>query len=104
MHSRRKLAGCLILCAFLSGCIFFPSAHDKAIRKSPSFQAGYSDGCSAGTAQGANYREGPYRNEALFKSDELYRAGWSSGFRACRPVPDSGTPPGANPVPSPFGH
>jgi hypothetical protein len=85
-----------------AGCIF-PSARDKALRRTPSFRAGYSDGCAAATAQGSNYREGPYRDEALYQSDEAYRAGWSNGFGTCRPAQPGNSPlPGASPIPSPI--
>jgi len=104
MTEPKNFAVGFILCALLAGCVLFPSAHDKAVRKSPSFQAGYSDGCAAATAQGSNYREGPYRDEALYKSDQTYRAGWANGYQTCRSEPGNGAPPGTNPIASPFGH
>ena len=54
------------------------------MQKSPSFRAGYDDGCAAASTTGANPRERPYRDEASYQNDRAYHAGWSSGFSACR--------------------
>ena len=64
----------VLAASLVSGCIFFPSAKDKALRKTPSFKEGYSDGCAAATTQSSNYREGPYKDQVLYQSDEAYRA------------------------------
>src|SRR5437763_665720 len=75
-----KLTGALAL----AGCGLFPSAAERAVQKSPNFRAGYSDGCAAASATGANPREGAYRDEALYKSSQAYRAGWGNGYSLCR--------------------
>src|SRR5271165_14026 len=98
----RRLAALSLVAAVAAGCVIFPSARDKALRRSPSFQEGYSDGCAAASAQGSNYREGPHRDEALYQSDETYRAGWSNGLQTCRPTQSNGSPPGGNPIGSPI--
>ena len=92
----------LLVASLASGCIFFPSAKDKALRRTPSFKEGYGDGCAAATTRSSNYREGPYRDEALYQSDTAYRAGWANGYQTCRSPQDLGTMPGANPVPQPL--
>ena len=74
----------LILIALLSlaACA---SPADRALRKSPDFQAGYSDGCAAASLQGANKRDGgPARDEAAYQANRAYRSGWGAGFGACR--------------------
>lgn len=103
MHRRLTFRAALVLlmASLVSGCIFFPSAKDRALRQSPSFKDGYGDGCAAATTQSSNYREGPYRDEALYQSDAAYRAGWANGYQTCRSPQDLGTTPGANPVPQP---
>ena len=68
----------------LAGCGLFPSASERAVQKSPDFRAGYSDGCAAATATGANPREGPYRDPSLYKVSQAYRAGWGNGYSLCR--------------------
>jgi hypothetical protein len=68
----------------MPGCGLFPNATERAVKKSPDFRAGYSDGCAAATATGANPREGPYRDEALYKVSAKYRAGWGNGYSLCR--------------------
>lgn len=91
----------------LASCALFPSAHDRAIRRTPNFKAGYNDGCAAANAAGASYRYGPVRDEDLFRRDDTYRAGWNTGYSTCRStVSPSGAEPGHGmslPEPSP-GH
>jgi hypothetical protein len=56
-----------------------------SLRKSPDFRAGYSDGCSSASMQGANARESGFtRDESAYQANKAYHAGWSSGFGACR--------------------
>jgi len=88
---------CVVL---LAGCGLFPSAQERAVQKSPNYRTGYSDGCAAASTTGANPREGPYRDDTLYRSDAAYRAGWSNGYSLCR----GGTAPGTglgNPVTNP---
>jgi len=100
-----RVALVVLTTSVAAGCIFFPSAKDKALRATPSFKEGYSDGCAAATTQSSNYREGPYKDQALYQSDEAYRAGWGNGYQACRPQQNQGLTPGSNPVPQPIpGH
>jgi hypothetical protein len=68
----------------LAGCGLFPSAAERAAQKSPNFRAGYNDGCAAASTMGSNPREGPYRDEALYKASQAYRAGWGNGYSLCR--------------------
>lgn len=83
--------------ALVSACTLFPSAKDRAMRNSPSFKQGYSDGCAAATTASSNYREGPYRDQALYQSDAAYRAGWANGYQSCRPLqPNGGAVPGSS--------
>jgi hypothetical protein len=67
-------------------------------RNSPDFKAGYSDGCASANAQGgANPREsGIQRDEAAYRANKDYRAGWGQGFGACRAMARP-TSPGAGP-------
>lgn len=91
-----KLARVVIPMALaLSGCSVMGA--DPAMQKNPNYRAGYDDGCAAASTMGANPREAPFRDEDLYKGDEAYRAGWSSGFSTCRdqttgsPLDNSGT-------------
>jgi len=96
----------LLLVAFaLSACGLFVSKEDRALKKDPNYQTGYSDGCAAANAQNTDYRRGDKaRDEGLFGSSKAYRSGWHSGFSACRSgytnQPGSqGTPmPSAGPI------
>jgi hypothetical protein len=101
----RRVAAMSLAAIVAAGCVLFPSARDKALRHSPSFKEGYSDGCAAASAAGSNYRAGPYRDDALYQSDEAYRAGWSNGMQTCRLTQSNGSLPGGNPIGTPIpGH
>ena len=79
------LTGLLPLCLFgLAACA---SPADRALRNSPEFKAGYSDGCASASLQGANPRQsGLMRDDAAYRANRAYRSGWGSGFGACREV------------------
>jgi len=84
------------------GCVFFTSPQDRALRKTPSFKDGYADGCAAATTQGANFREGPEKDDTLYDSDKVYRAGWANGYQTCGSTQRSiGASPNSSPVPEP---
>jgi len=97
-----KIALVVLAASLAAGCVFFSSPRDRAIRRSPSFKDGYSDGCAAAAAQGSNFREGPLRDETLYNTDSVYRAGWANGYQSCSPAGHGvGAAPGANPIPQP---
>lgn len=97
--------GALCLLAALTGC---ESASDRALRNSPDFKVGYSEGCASAGTQGANPRDtAPTRDEDAFRTNQAYRAGWGTGFNACRGYqsPGNGPPsPGQGPIPDPNPH
>ena len=84
MNSLSNTAAIAIAAALLASCALFPSAHDRAVRRTPAYKSGYADGCAAANAAGTSYRRGPVRNTEAFRGDETYRAGWNTGFSACR--------------------
>lgn len=85
----------------LSACGIFGS--DAKLRSSPNFQMGYEDGCAEATQQGADLRNRIVQDTALAKTDESYRAGWSSGFDSCRTTnTPAGTEAGGNPLGGPL--
>ena len=68
----------------LSGCIFFESPRERAMRNDPNFKAGYSDGCASANASGADYRSGGIvRDAAMYKASQPYRSGWGAGYATC---------------------
>lgn len=105
MTSFRRLfrLGALAGLIVLSGC---ESAADRALRNSPDFKAGYSDGCASAGTQGANPRDTELvRDEDAFRANRAYRVGWGTGFNACRTYQPSGNmppPPGQGPIPDPY--
>lgn len=91
-----------LACASLSGCIFFSSPADRAIRRSPAFKDGYADGCASAQQQGADFRGRLVRDDAQYNSDQVYRTGWGNGYQTCRPIEARpNTTAGSNPLPQP---
>jgi hypothetical protein len=88
--------------AVLAGC---ESAADRALKRTPDFRAGYSDGCASAGTQGANMRDTePVRDEEAYRANRAYRAGWGTGFNACRssqPGNNMPPPPGRGPIADP---
>jgi len=78
----------------LAGC-----GSDSATRNSPDFKAGYSDGCASASLEGANRRDNSLtRDDAAFRSNARYHAGWGEGFNSCRAMNPPQSPGGG-----PFG-
>jgi hypothetical protein len=103
---RRPLAAFCLLLA-LAGCGLFTSKETRALRRSPDYKAGYSDGCRSAGGSDANMREpaAQVRDEQMYASNKAYRLGWGTGYGACRsytpqqaaPMPDRGPIPDINP-------
>jgi hypothetical protein len=69
----------------LGGCGFiFESRAERAMRNTPNFKSGYSDGCATANAQGVNYNRNQVRDDDLYKADKAYRAGWAAGVSSCK--------------------
>ncbi len=104
MNIARALSRLATLAALiaLAGCL---SASDRALRKTPDFKAGYSDGCASAGTQGANMRDTSLmRDEESYRTNKGYRTGWGTGLNACRPYQPNGNmlpPPGQGPIPDP---
>jgi hypothetical protein len=77
----RKISAVCLAAFALAGCAVFGGPGDRALRRTPDFRAGYSDGCAAATAQSANPREG---RDSLAGETRIYRRGYASGFQTCR--------------------
>lgn len=61
------------------------SPADRAMRNSPDFKAGYSDGCASASQEGADKRtQNMVRDEALYTRSPAYHSGWGNGFGTCR--------------------
>jgi hypothetical protein len=99
--SNERIRKLLLTLLFLpaTGCMVFGSAKDRALRNQPDFKEGYEDGCAAATAQGADLRDRPVGDKALYANNATYRKGWSSGFQTCRRTDlEPNATPGDNPV------
>ena len=95
------------LAVALAGCAVFGGAKERALQNNPGFRQGYEDGCAAATDQGADLRDRKVGDNELYKADDVYRAGWSSGFQTCRRTDlQPGAQPGDNPLsmPGPGSH
>lgn len=92
------------LLLLLAGCTLFESPAERALRRSPDFKAGYSDGCASANASGANPREeSGRRDEDAFSGNKAYRTGWNEGFGACRSYQNQPANAGPVNVPGPGG-
>lgn len=94
-----KAFGVISLAMFtLGGCAVFGSSNDRALRRTPSFRAGYSDGCAAASAQTANPRDD---KDTLAGEDKIYKRGYAMGYQSCqhRSSAPVGAPAGGLPNP-----
>lgn len=66
----------------LAGC---GSLFGKDYSGEPDYQSGYSAGCGTGTGYVEGRAATVVRDPELWNTSEAYRAGWKSGFNACRP-------------------
>jgi hypothetical protein len=96
--TRLPMIAALVLTA--SACSMFGGAENAKLRKSPTYQQGYEDGCASANQQGADLRDRQVQDPTLYKSDQAYREGWSSGASLCR---TTNTAPGAQPDGNPLG-
>lgn len=84
----RKPSALLLLLPLLAGCALFESKETRALRASPDYKAGYSDGCASASAVSANPRaDTQSRDDQAFADNPAYRLGWREGYGACRPAP-----------------
>jgi hypothetical protein len=75
----------VLLLPLLAGCALFESKATRAMRASPDYRAGYSDGCGSANSNSANPRADPMlRNETAYAGNRAYRMGWGEGFGSCR--------------------
>ena len=94
-----RLPTIAILALTASACSMFGGAEEARLRKSPTYQQGYEDGCASANQQGADLRNRLVQDPALYKTDQAYREGWSSGVSLCRTTNTApGTEPGGNPL------
>ena len=96
----------LLLLLPLMACGLFMSGKERALRKSPDYRAGYQDGCNSAAPPGANKREeaDKVRDEAAYKTNAAYRAGWNKGLNGCSVAArgSRGADPGAGPNSGPI--
>jgi hypothetical protein len=82
-----RLAIPVLLVPLLAGCGLFESKQTRAMRATPDYKAGYSDGCATAGSVSANPRaDTSVRDDQAFEGNEAYRMGWGEGFGACRPM------------------
>jgi hypothetical protein len=87
------------LAVSLTGCIFFETPRERAMRNDPEFKAGYSDGCASASARGTNYRGDRVRDDAAFASSKAYRSGWGAGYSVCNSQLNPNPNPNVNGMP-----
>ena len=63
----------------------------------PLYDAGFSDGCSTGTARSPGTPvTKPVRDQALWDQSDAYKAGWKAGYNSCSPGARGGDIPGSD--------
>jgi hypothetical protein len=93
----KKIFVVMLALLTIGGCAVFGGRSDRALRRSPNFRAGYSDGCAAATAQTANPRDD---KDTLSGEDKLYKRGYAMGYQSCSQKPGAyGAPVGGLPQP-----
>jgi hypothetical protein len=91
-----------VLALMLGGCSLFESRAERAAKNSPDYKAGYRDGCASASDVGANPRaSGMIRDEAAYRTNQIYHAGWGTGYNACRVYQPSAAAPGRGPIADP---
>jgi hypothetical protein len=68
----------------LAALVLSACAMDMSNKDSPTYQAGYADGCSTAMAESSSVPMPAKRNNAVFAADKDYRAGWAAGHADCR--------------------
>ena len=59
-------------------------AGERVNTDSADYSAGYSDGCTSGSSADSYPRARVTRDEQAFRSNADYKAGWRTGYNACR--------------------
>ena len=95
-----RLAAVTALALTLSGCIFFESSRERAMRNDPNFKAGYSDGCASANSRGTDYRGDRVRDESAYASSKPYRSGWGAGYETCNNQLNRSTDPNMGGMPA----
>jgi len=98
--TQRSLAARLIavsLSLALTGCIFFETPRQRAMRNDPDFKAGYADGCASASARGTSFRGDQVRDDSLFASSKAYRSG--CGYSVCNSQLNPNPNPNVNGMP-----
>jgi hypothetical protein len=90
-----------ILCTLTRPCLpavallLLAGCADRAMRNTPEYRAGYSDGCASATLEGASHRDTSLtRDEATYRSNPAYHNGWGAGFGVCRAMAVPASPAG----------
>ena len=89
----------VLLSLTLTGCIFFETPRERAMRNDPNFKAGYSDGCASANARGTSFRGDQVRDEAAYAVSKPYRSGWSAGYSTCNNQLNPNNNPNINGMP-----
>jgi hypothetical protein len=79
----RKRLVAAVLALGLTAC---ETAGDMADKDSPSYNAGFGDGCTTAQAERSPTPPRPQRDATLYDKDPDYRRGWNAGHTFCRPM------------------
>lgn len=75
-----RMMAVLMIAGFLSACV---GDRSPEVLNSPTYKAGYADGCRTANTRVAGVKSTVHKNQALYEQDELYRDGWGDGYANC---------------------
>ncbi len=67
----------------IAACTTPTNENGVPLTESPSYQAGYGDGCASATEEDKSFSTKKVRDAYLFDNDRAYAAGWRQGYLSC---------------------
>lgn len=84
-----KIAAVLLISAVMNGLGGCAGTNEYA--EDPLYATGYTDGCGTGTGFNPSDKSTVIRDPEGWSKSKAYRAGWKTGFNACRPSSNGNT-------------
>jgi hypothetical protein len=88
----------LLLLPLLAGCALFESKATRALRATPEYRAGYSDGCGSANTSANPRADTMMRDQTAYDTNGAYRMGWGEGFGSCRGLAQMNNTRSMNPL------
>jgi len=81
----RRVKSLVPLVLLSAGFVLSACAFERApeVLQNPIYKTGFSEGCETAHTRVSGFNDTIHRNEALYKTQEVYRAGWGDGYASC---------------------